>query len=71
MYNKISRNIMIVIGMFSLTIVILLGRFAGSVSIINFLSGIFTGLSITMNLAFLIRLRLDKISNLKIIKKKL
>jgi hypothetical protein len=62
---------MIVIGMFSLTIVILLGRFAGSVSIINFLSGIFTGLSITMNLAFLIRLRLDKISNLKIIKKKL
>ena len=66
MYSKISRNSMLAIGMFSLTIAILLGRFAGSVSIIDFLSGTFTGLSITMNLAYLIRLRLEKISNLKI-----
>ncbi|MHA2398565.1 MAG: hypothetical protein ACXADU_06715 [Promethearchaeota archaeon] len=64
MNAKISRDGMLAIGMFSLTIAILLGRFGGSGSIIDFLSGIFTGLSITMNLAYLIRLRLDKNSTL-------
>ncbi len=61
-FNK-SKEMMLAIGMFTLTITIILGRFAGSGTIIDFLSGIFTGLSLTMNLAYLITLRLEKIQN--------
>ena len=58
-----NKEVMLTIGMFSLTIAILLDRFAGAGTIIDFLCGLFTGLSLTMNLAYLIKLRLDKNSN--------
>lgn len=55
-----NKKIMIAIGMFSLTIAILLDRFSGAGTLIDFLCGLFTGLSLTMNLAYLIKLRIDK-----------
>ena len=55
-----NKEIMLAIGMFSLTIAILLDRFAGAGTIIDFLCGLFTGISITMNLGYLIKLRIEK-----------
>ena len=57
MHFSKNKEMMLAIGMFSLTIAILLGIFAGSGTVIDFLSGIFIGLSITMNLAYLIKFR--------------
>ena len=54
-----KKECIFAIGMFSLIIAIILGRFAGLAAIIDFLSGLFTGLSITMNIAYLIKLRLE------------
>jgi hypothetical protein len=59
LYSK-NKEIMLVIGMFSLSIAIILDRFAGIGTIMNFLYGLFTGLSLTMNLCYLIKYRLDK-----------
>ena len=58
-----NKEVMLTIGMFSLTIAILLDRFAGAGTNIDFLCGLFTGISITMNLGYLIKLRIDKNSN--------
>ena len=58
-----KEEVMLAIGMFSLAIAILLDRFAGTGTIIDFLCGLFTGLSITMNLGYLIKLRVKKNSN--------
>ena len=58
-----NKEVMLTIGMFSLTIAILLDRFAGAGTIIDFLCGLFTGISLTMNLGYLIKLRIDKNSN--------
>ena len=55
-----NKEVMLTIGMFSLTIAILLDRFAGAGTIIDFLCGLFTGISITMNLGYLIKLRIEK-----------
>ncbi|MFX1525014.1 MAG: hypothetical protein ACFFCC_16015 [Promethearchaeota archaeon] len=55
-----NKGFMLVIGMFSFIMSMILGKFAGSATIIDFLSGLFTGLSITMNLAYLIKIRLEK-----------
>ena len=51
---------MFAIGMFSLAIALLLDRFAGQAPIIDFFVGVFTGLSLTLNLAYLIRYRIEK-----------
>ncbi len=59
-----NKEVMLAIGMFSLTIAILLDRFAGTGTIIDFLCGLFTGISITMNLGYLIKLRIDKNSKI-------
>ena len=59
-----NKEVMLTIGMFSLTIAILLDRFAGAGTIIDFFCGLFTGLSLTMNLAYLIKLRVDKNSKI-------
>ena len=55
-FNK-KKEIMLATGMFSLTIAILLGRFAGTGPIIDFFCGLFTGLSLVMNLGYLIKYR--------------
>lgn len=58
-FNK-NREIMLEIGMISLTITIILDRFAGAGTIIDFFYGLFTGLSLVMNLGFLIKYRMEK-----------
>ncbi|MFW9824053.1 MAG: hypothetical protein ACFFE4_14000 [Candidatus Thorarchaeota archaeon] len=58
-FRKKKENLL-AIGMFSFSIAILLGRFPGTATIIDFLSGLFTGLSITINLAYLIEVRLER-----------
>lgn len=65
-YMKKKEN-MLIIGMFSLLIAILIGRFGGQYILTNFLEGMFTGISLGMNLCFLVRYgkerkMIDKIS---------
>jgi hypothetical protein len=55
-----KKEMMLAIGSFSLTIAVLLNRFAGVGTIVDFLCGLFTGLSITMNLSYLIKFRIEK-----------
>ncbi|NVM37069.1 MAG: hypothetical protein HWN81_15840 [Candidatus Lokiarchaeota archaeon] len=59
LFNK-NKEIMLTIGLFSLTIAILLDRFAGVGTIIDFFCGLLTGISLTMNLGYLIRLRIER-----------
>lgn len=60
MYFSKNKEFMLGIGMFSLIITFILDIFAGPVPIIDFFDGLFTGLSITMNLSFLFRYRYEK-----------
>lgn len=55
-----NKEIMLVIGIFSLTIAIILDRFAGTGTIIDFLCGLFTGFSLVMNLGYLVKYRIEK-----------
>jgi len=55
MHFKKKKERMLMIGMFSLVVAILLGRFGGEYVLTDFLEGLFTGLSLTMNLCFLVR----------------
>ncbi len=55
-----NKEIMLVIGIFSLTIAIILDRFAGTETIIDFLCGLFTGFSLVMNLGYLVKYRIEK-----------
>jgi len=55
MHFKKKKERMLMIGMFSLVVAILLGRFGGQYVLTDFLEGLFTGLSLTMNLCFLVR----------------
>ncbi|MFX1364959.1 MAG: hypothetical protein ACFFCE_15975 [Promethearchaeota archaeon] len=63
LFNK-NKETMLTIGMFSLTIAILLDKFAGAGTIIDFICGLLTGISLTMNLGFLIKLRIERNSEL-------
>jgi len=60
MHFKMKKENMIMIGMFSLLIAFVLGRFDSQYPIINFCEGMFTGISMIMNLSFLIRFRIEK-----------
>ncbi|MHA2391724.1 MAG: hypothetical protein ACXAEX_07125 [Promethearchaeota archaeon] len=60
MHISIKKEVMLAIGMFSLTIALLLDRFAGQEPFVDFFCGLFTGLSMIMNLGFLITYRLEK-----------
>ena len=60
MFSNMDKEYMLAIGSFSLVIAIILGRFTGAGAIIDFLCGVFTGLSLTMNLSYLIRFRIEK-----------
>lgn len=57
MLFKKDKEFMLAIGMVALIIAISLDIFAGQEPIVDFFRGLFTGLSITMNLSFLIRYR--------------
>ncbi|MFW9989532.1 MAG: hypothetical protein ACFFC3_12830 [Candidatus Odinarchaeota archaeon] len=63
LFNK-NKEIMLTIGMFSFTIAILLDRFAGAGTIIDFICGLLIGISLTMNLGFLIKLKIERNSEL-------
>ena len=56
----VRKEVLFVIGSFSMVISIVLGRFSGVNPVIDFLAGIFTGVSLTLNLGFLIRWRMER-----------
>ncbi len=56
-----NNNTLLVIGMFSLIAGILLGRYArGDHEIIDFLEGVCYGLSVTVNIVYLVKIRKQK-----------
>ena len=57
-YALIFSGFMILIGIVSLIISILLNLFAGDFPALNFLKGLFTGISLVINLGYLFKLRI-------------
>ncbi|MBY9014419.1 MAG: hypothetical protein KGD68_01875 [Candidatus Lokiarchaeota archaeon] len=66
MLFKKKKEEMFIIGMFSLLIAILLGRFGGQYVLTDFLEGLLTGISLVMNLCFLVRYGKERRMNDKI-----
>jgi hypothetical protein len=64
-----KKESLFIIGMFSMTIAIILGMFPGDLPLIDFFKGVFTGISLVTNIGFLIRFRLDKNQNNDILSK--
>lgn len=60
MHLQKKKEGMLIIGIFSLLGANLLGKFGGQYFLANFLEGLFMGLSIVMNLCFLIRFSKEK-----------
>jgi len=56
---KLKKEVMLTIGMVSLSISLLLDRFAGKEPLVDFFCGLFTGLSITLNITFLIKYKYE------------
>jgi len=55
-----NKNIYLVVGQFALAISIILNHFVKDSELISFIIGLFTGLSIVFNIAFVLILRKDK-----------
>lgn len=55
-----DKNLILVLGMFSLIFAILLGRYLNPSPIVNFLEGLLYGLSIVFNVFTLIQFRKNK-----------
>ena len=60
---RLRKESMLVIGLFSLMIANTLSRFGGNIFLINFFEGMFTGISLVMNLSFLIRFGVERRQN--------
>jgi len=60
MLYRTKKERMFVIGVFSLIIAILLKYFGGNMLMTDFFEGVFTGISLVMNLCYLVRLRSEK-----------
>jgi len=60
MSSGMKKEAMLIIGSFSMVISIILGRFSGLNPLVDFFAGLFTGLSLTLNLGFLIKWRIEK-----------
>jgi hypothetical protein len=60
LYNT-KKEYILAIGTISLVLAIFLDKFAGSSAIIDLISGLFSGLSLTMNLAYLFKFRAEKV----------
>jgi len=60
MHLKKKKEILFIIGIVSLIISILLDLLSGDFLLINFLQGLFTGISLVTNLGYLFKLRIDK-----------
>ena len=55
-----NKERLLIVGSFSLIISILLNLFTGAFPILDFLKGIFTGVSLVTNLGYLFKLKLEK-----------
>jgi hypothetical protein len=64
-----KKESMFIIGMFSMALAIILGTIPANIALIDFFKGVFTGISLVLNIGFLIRYRLDKIHNNDILSK--
>lgn len=64
-----KKESLFTIGMFSMAIAIILGMIPGDLPLMDFLEGVFTGISLVTNIGFLIRYRLDKYHNNEILSK--
>ena len=60
MLFEIRKEGLLAIGVFSLIFSLLLYIFAGTMPLIDLFQGIFTGLSLTMNIAYLVKVRQEK-----------
>ena len=59
-YCRLRKESMLLIGVFSLIVANFLGIFGGTAFLTNFFEGMFTGISLVMNLSFLIRFALER-----------
>jgi hypothetical protein len=57
-----KKESMFIIGTSSLTISLILGMILPNLPLINFFEGMFIGISLVMNISFLIRYRLERYS---------
>ncbi len=64
-----KKESMFIIGMFSMAIAIILGTISANIALLDFFEGVFTGISLVLNIGFLIRYRLDKNHNNDILSK--
>jgi hypothetical protein len=55
-----KKESMFIIGMFSIIVSLILGIISGDIELLNFFEGFFYGLSMVMNVGFLIKYRLEK-----------
>ena len=55
MYLNLKKESLFIIGTWSLTLAILLDRFGGQFIYKDFFEGVYTGISLVMNLCFLVR----------------
>ncbi|MFW9968819.1 MAG: hypothetical protein ACFFDF_01380 [Candidatus Odinarchaeota archaeon] len=60
-----KKESMFIIGALSLTISIILGRFLPELPLVSFFEGVFSGISLPMNIGFLLKYRMEKISSIK------
>jgi hypothetical protein len=63
-----DKNVILALGMFSLIIAILLGRYTDPSPVISFLEGLFYGLSFVLNIFSLILMRKNRNHNFLSIK---
>ena len=63
--HPIKKEVLFSVGAFSLVISIFLGRFSGHNPLIDFFAGLFTGLSLTLNLGFLFKWRIERNANIQ------
>ena len=61
--HPIKKEVLFSVGAFSMVISIILGRYNGLNPLIDFFAGLFTGLSLTLNLGFLIMWRIERNAN--------
>ncbi|MFX0005886.1 MAG: hypothetical protein ACFFA7_10980 [Promethearchaeota archaeon] len=55
-----KKESMLIIGMFSISIVLILGRIPKDIALLDFFEGVFSGLSLVTNIGFLFNYRIEK-----------
>ena len=65
MFRNTKKENMFIIGIFSLLLAQVLGRYGSQIIFSHFLEGVFTGISLVMNLCFLVRFGIEKRMNEK------